>query len=127
MRLFFLILLVFPIAEIWLLVDLAQRFGWWLLAYLLGSFIAGLTLIKGERLVFGLRMMQSLGQGQNPLLALLSTARNLLAGVLLIIPGVISDVLAVLLLLIPLSLLRRQPPAAANDPDIIEAEWRRED
>ena len=35
MRVFIgLILLAFPIAEIWLLIELGQRYGWWLLFYL---------------------------------------------------------------------------------------------
>ena len=87
-------------------------------------------LIQEEKLaVFG-RLFQIAQTGQHPVVALLSSARTLLAGVLLIFPGVISDIIAVLLLLIPMPSGRTPPPppnrAAAND-DIIEGEWKRED
>jgi UPF0716 protein FxsA len=81
------------------------------------------------------KMMQSLAGG-NPVKALLGTARNMVAGVLLLIPGVISDVIAVVLLLIPIE--QNKPPVqeevsgkayrkpryqqSAND-DVIEGEF----
>jgi len=121
------ILLAFPVVEVLLLVKLAHLYGWWLLAYLLFSAVAGVILINGERMLALARILQVAGQGEHPLFALLCSARNLIAGVLLILPGVLSDVLALLLLLFPLSLLQRRPLQAANDNDFIEAEWRRED
>lgn len=128
-----LILLAFPFAEIFLLVKLAHLYGWWLALYLVVITVLGLRLIKEERTLFSAKMMQSVGAGQNPFGTMMGSARNLFAGVLLLIPGVISDAIAVLLLLIPI----RQPKlaggqtyqktshsryAAAND-DIIEGEF----
>lgn len=116
------ILLAFPFFELYLLVRLAGVYGWWLAPYLLFTATAGWLIIKEERLaVFG-RLFHIVQSGQHPLLALLTTARKLLAGVLLIFPGVISDVIAVVLLLIPLPAAR--PPAA---DDAIEGQWRREE
>lgn len=101
MRLLFaLILLAFPIAEIVVLIQLADAYGWWLLVYLVVIGYLGLQLIKGEKVLMAPRMMQSLAGG-NPVKALMGTARNMVAGVLLLIPGVISDAIAVILLLIP--------------------------
>ena len=97
-----LILLAFPFAEIFLLVDLAHRYGWWLLLYLVVVGLLGLQLIKGEKLLLTAKMMQSVASGGNPIKTLLGSARNMVAGVLLIIPGVFSDVIAVILLLIPI-------------------------
>ena len=97
-----LILLAFPFAEIFLLVDLAHRYGWWLLLYLVVVGLLGLQLIKGEKLLLSAKMMQSVASGGNPIKTLLGSARNMVAGVLLIIPGVLSDVIAVILLLIPI-------------------------
>jgi len=67
--------------------------------------------------------------GGNPIKTILGSARNLVAGVLLVIPGVITDIIAVILLLIPIS---KQNPniatktqyqtKAAND-DVIEGEF----
>ncbi len=98
-----LILLAFPFAEIFLLVDLAHKYGWWLLLYLVVIGYLGLQLIRGEKLLMSVKMMQSLSAGGNPIKTMLGSARNMVAGVLLIIPGVISDIIAVILLLIPIS------------------------
>jgi UPF0716 protein FxsA len=128
--LIFAILLAFPFIELYVLIQLASEYGWWIALYLLVTASAGWLLIQEERLaVFG-RLFQIVQTGQHPVVALLSSARKLLAGVLLIFPGVISDVIAILLLLIPMPSGTTPPPppnrAAAND-DIIEGEWKRED
>ena len=100
--LIFAILLAFPFAELFLLVDLAHRYGWWLLVYLVVIGFLGLQLIKGEKLLLSAKMMQSVASGGNPIRTMLGSARNMVAGVLLVIPGVISDAIAVIILLIPI-------------------------
>ena len=123
------ILLAFPFVELYVLIQLASVYGWWLALYLLSMMIAGWLLIQEERLaVFG-RLFQIVQSGQHPVVALLTSARKLLAGVLLIFPGVISDVFAILLLLIPTPSGHRpdSPRRAAANDDVIEGEWRRED
>ncbi len=128
-------LLAFPFVEIFLLVNLAQKYGWWVLFYLVVIGFLGLQLIRGEKLLLSAKMMQSLSAGGNPIKTLLGSARNMVAGVLLIIPGVITDILAVILLLIPMSKPSlagatnsqhqdSYPPnsKAAND-DVIEGEY----
>jgi UPF0716 protein FxsA len=129
-----LILLAFPFAEIFLLVELAHRYGWWLFLYLVVIGILGLQLFRGEKLLMSAKMMQSLSGGGNPVKTLLGSARNMIAGVLLIIPGVITDMIAVVLLLIPFGKpsaetttnTQYQRPfnntPAAND-DVIEGEF----
>ena len=123
-------MLAFPIAEIWILINLFQQYGWWVLLYLVAMVLLGLQLIRDEKLLFSGRMMQSLSQGGNPMKAMFGSARNIVAGILLIIPGVITDLIAVVLLLIPVdkstiksSTFKQQ---AAND-DVIEGEFHRED
>jgi UPF0716 protein FxsA len=96
-----LILLAFPFAEIFLLVELANHYGWWLLVYLVVIGYLGLQLIRGEKLMMSAKMMQSISADGNPVKTLLGSARNMIAGVLLVIPGVITDVIAAILLLIP--------------------------
>lgn len=118
-----LILLAFPVLEVMLLIELGERFGWWLLAYLLLSAGLGATLIAQERVSVVARMMHNLQQGRHPVRALLTSAKKMVAGILLILPGVISDVVALVLLLVHLP-VAAQP--AAND-DVIEGEWRREE
>lgn len=111
MRLFFLIiLLAFPVAEIYLLVTLGQRYGWWLLFYLVVITYLGLQLIRGEKQMMSAKVMQSLKAGGNPIKTMMGSARNMFAGILLVIPGVITDVMAVILLLIPI----QQPKVSPN-------------
>ena len=132
MRLIFLLtLLAFPVAEMWILINLFQQYGSWVLLYLVGVGLLGLQLIRDEKLLFSGRMMQSLSQGGNPMKAMFGSARNIFAGLLLIIPGVMTDVIAAILLIIPIRNGGQLPPnnkhgKAAND-DVIEGEFRRED
>ncbi|MBC7756680.1 MAG: FxsA family protein [Bdellovibrio sp.] len=109
-----LILLAFPFAEIFLLVELAHRYGWWLLLYLVVIGLLGLQLIKGEKLLLSAKMMQNVTSGGNPIKTMLGSARNMVAGVLLIIPGVLSDVFAVILLLIPIQNSKPSTSGATN-------------
>jgi len=126
-----LILLAFPVLEIWLLIALAAQYGWWLLLYLAVVAILGYRLIKDEQLLMFGRMAQTLTQGGTPAKALFGSAKNLIAGILLIIPGVITDAIAVILLLLPSAKVapdakQARARKAAND-DVIEGEFRRED
>ncbi|WP_020167114.1 MULTISPECIES: FxsA family protein [Methylotenera] len=110
-----LILLAFPFAELFLLISLADAYGWWLLFYLVVVGFLGLQLIRGEKLLMTAKMMQSLTAGGNPVKTMIGSARNMVAGVLLIIPGVITDIIAVVLLLIPISKqLNKQGADATN-------------
>lgn len=122
-------ILAFPVAEIWILISLADQYGWWLALYLLAMIVLGIRLIREEKAMLSARMMQGLMQGGHPMKAVFGSARNMIAGVLLIIPGVLTDVLAALLLLIPINSPKSQAyqaERAAND-DVIEGEFRRED
>jgi UPF0716 protein FxsA len=131
-----LILLAFPFLEIFLLVKLAYLYGWWLLFYLVVIGYLGLQLIRGEKLLAPAKMMQSLAAGGNPVKAMLGSARNMFAGILLLIPGVISDVIAVILLLIPIqsqtatdstatgqTAKDNNPYQKASNDDVIEGEF----
>lgn len=121
----FLILLSFPALEIFVMVQLADVIGWWLLPWLILSALAGWTLIQEEKMAIFGRLFSSLQSGQPPGFAMLASLRTLLAGVLLIFPGVVSDAIAVLLLLLPGARAARVP--VAKDETIIEGEWQREE
>lgn len=118
MRLFFLvILLAFPVAEIYLLVTLGQRYGWWLLLYLVVITYLGLQLIRGEKEMMSAKVMQSLKAGGNPMKTIMGSARNMVAGILLVIPGVMTDIIAVILLLIPIQQPKVNPTAGGYQTD----------
>lgn len=92
-----------PIAEIWVLISLANIYGWWVVLYLFVMIVLGLQLIRNEKDLLSGYLMQSLIHNKHPAKVLFGSARNILAGVLLIIPGVITDIIAAVLLLIPLT------------------------
>jgi len=118
-----LILLGFPTAEVLVMVLLAQKIGWWLLLWLVASALLGLTLIREEQFaVFG-RVTAAMQQGGDPVRAMLTSGRLIIAGMLLVFPGVISDGLALLVLIWP----RRKTPPRGQEIDIIEGQFRRED
>jgi UPF0716 protein FxsA len=103
MRLFFpIIVLGFIFTEIYLLIVLGERYGIWLLLYLVLVGYLGLQLIRGEKQLMSAKMMQSIQAGGNPLKTIMGSARNFIAGILLMIPGVLTDIIAAILLLIPI-------------------------
>ena len=121
--LFFAILLGFPLLELWVAVLVAQKIGWWLLAWFIGAVFIGVTLIRGEQIAIFGRLMGAVQQGQNPFRAIFTSGRVMLAGLLFIFPGVITDLLALVLLLWPRS--RQLQPA--QQTNVIEGEFRREE
>jgi UPF0716 protein FxsA len=95
------ILLGFPLLEAVVLVRLAQDLGWWVLAWVVLAACAGAALIKEARFAMLTRVAAGVAQGRFPIAALTDTARTVLAGLLLIFPGVVSDLFALTLLLLP--------------------------
>ena len=115
------ILLGFPLLEMWLAVLVAHKIGWWLLLWLVGAVILGAALIRKQQFSILGRVLLAVQQRQDPFPAIFATGRILLAGLLLILPGLVSDALALLLLLWP----RPRWPTPATS-DVIEGEFRRE-
>ena len=120
---FLLAVLGFPALEIYTLFQVADVIGWWLLAWLLFSALIGWILIKEESLAVLGRLAVAVQNGQSPFAALWDSGRTMLAGLLLIIPGVLSDVLALILLLLP-NKSGRINPRNDHDDGIIEGEVR---
>ncbi|GAO36473.1 exlusion protein FxsA [Sulfuricella sp. T08] len=116
------ILLGFPALEIYVLAKLAGTVGWWLLPWLLASAIVGGWLVRDAGTMLPLRLFGALQSGHSLSFSLLIGFRNVLAGLLLIFPGIISDFLALILLLLPHPKVTM--PSAAND-DVIDGEWTR--
>jgi UPF0716 protein FxsA len=97
----FAILLGFPLLEAVVLVRLADTLGWWILAWVVFAAVAGMALIKEARFALLARLAAELAQGRFSINALTDSARTVVAGILLIFPGVLSDLLALTLLLLP--------------------------
>lgn len=122
---FIFLLLVFglPALEIYTMFIVADYIHWWLLLWLLVSALAGWLLIKEESMaVFG-RLTIAVQNGQSPFVALWNSGRTMLAAILLIFPGVLTDAVALILLLLP---NKAEQVNVRNYPDdgIIEGEGR---
>jgi UPF0716 protein FxsA len=120
---FLFFILVFPALEIYTLFQVAAVIGWWLLAWLIFSALIGWLLIKEESLAIFGRLAVAMQNSQSPFAAIWDSGRTLLAGLLLIIPGVLSDVIALVLLLLPNKADRLNPRSSADD-GIVEGEVR---
>ena len=121
-----LIILSFPILEAVGLVWLFGKIGWWAAIWLAAAAGGGIALIRFERIAWSVRMLSTLQSGAHPFASLFASGRVLLAGGLLIFPGFISDIIALVLLLLPGTWMKRGSiPRAAND-DVLEGEFRRE-
>lgn len=130
---FWLIIAVaFPLLEIWGIFRVWEALGWWTLAWLLLAVLAGVVLIAVERVAFLPGLAAAMLAGGNPFATLKASGLRFLAGLLLILPGAVSDGLALILLLwagfrpMPVVMPRRPDAKAAND-DVIEGEYRRID
>lgn len=122
------ILLGFPLLEAVVLVRLAETLGWWVLAWVVLAACAGAALIKEARFALLAGLAAGVAQGRFAIAALTDSARTVLAGLLLIFPGVVSDLIALTLLLLPDA--RMAPEAAARararpHGTLIEGEFRR--
>lgn len=105
-----------------------------MLLWLLFDLLAGVALIRVAGAGFLSELLLAAARGGDPVRALWSVGRWFVAGILLILPGPFSDVLAVLILLFsglpgrsapPLRPTRTSPPPARDE--VIEGEFRRED
>ncbi len=120
------ILLGFPLLEAVVLVRLSQTLGWWVLAWVVLSACAGMALIKEARFALLARLAAGLAEGEFSISALTHSARTVLAGLLLIFPGVVSDFIAITLLLLPGPRTAKQHVPRRPAPGaLIEGEFRR--
>jgi UPF0716 protein FxsA len=109
LKLVLLIFVLLPIVELTLLFKLGNAFGWIpTLALVFGAGIAGAAIAKFEGLRATMRMRQQLAHGALPAAEVFDGLLIAAAGVLLIIPGILSDVLGLVLLLPPTRKLVRR-------------------
>src|SRR5215468_5261226 len=99
-----LIVLIFPVLDVLATIRFARWTGVRALVWIAASALAGMALLRHERVAFRARTLAAL-RGDRPLLrGQLDSGRKILAALLLILPGIISDLLALLLLLLPFNL-----------------------
>jgi len=134
MRLVFLtIVLIFPFLDLYVTARLARFTGVPMWFWLVSSAVAGAWLMRNERLEFRARTVAAM-HGEYPLLrGLVDSGRKVLAGILFIWPGVLSDLLGLLLLLLPINQrggFGPEPVTAGRahyrPSETLEGDWRRD-
>ena len=128
-----LIVLGFPLIDLYATVRIARWTGVPVYAWLGLGAIAGLYLLRNERMAFRANTLAAM-HGEQPLLrGLFDSGRKVLAGMLFLLPGVLSDVMALALLALRFNLGREFAPSAAaggdfhRGPKSIDGEFRRLD
>ncbi len=149
MRIFFVLFLLFPLAELYVLIKVGGSIGALATILLLVlSGIAGILLLRLAGFATAWRARERLARGELPEREMLQGLMMAIGGGLLFLPGCISDVLALVVLFPPTrnflfrqinrrieAQVRRQR-AFADDlqarsnpqrPNVIEGEWERND
>ena len=125
MRLAFgLIFIAFPLLEIAVLIKAGEMIGFWpTIMLLLVAALVGMIVIREQGVSMVGRMFSAVNEGRFPLEPLLDGYVTVMAGILLIIPGLLSDAIGLLLLIPPLRRLgiryavRGIVPAKRPSPD----------
>ncbi|MBI3147015.1 MAG: FxsA family protein [Betaproteobacteria bacterium] len=127
------ILLGFPVLDCYLTVQLANLSGIPVAAWMALGLVAGWMLLRAQRLNFRARTLAAMYGPDSLLRGLLDSGRKVLAGFLFLLPGVLSDCMALLLLLVPINvgpLLQMQSstqPGMTRRPDTLDGDFRRLD
>lgn len=128
------LLVLWPITEIVLLIVAADQFGvGWTLLALGASALVGMIVIRVLGAISLAELQRALQRREPPAGALIRGACALLAGLLLILPGFLSDLVALLLLIPPVraaairAIWRRWPGArggGTRGPPVIDGDYR---
>jgi UPF0716 protein FxsA len=122
------IVMAFPVLDLYVTVRFARWTGVPVWAWIGVAMVGGFLLLRNERTAFRARTVAALHGEQSLLRGLVDSGRKVLAAMLLILPGVVSDLVALLLLALPINVGRRIEAAARGQRlDAIEGDWQRLD
>ena len=100
---FMILLLLVPVAEIAVFVQVGSRIGAGMTVLLVVvSAVVGVWLVRRQGLATATRVQAMVARGESPALGMLEGLALLAAGVLLVIPGFLTDIAAFVLLIPPL-------------------------
>lgn len=124
-----LLALAFPLLELAVLIKVGQTIGlWWTLMLLVAMGIGGGLVVQQQGLTAARRAMEEINHGRPPIEPVVDSFMLMLAGVLLVIPGLLTDMAGLALLVPPVrrSLARWALGRMVRDADIqVETrEWR---
>jgi UPF0716 protein FxsA len=106
---FLLIFVVFPIAELAVLIKLGGWIGWLpTIALMIGAGMAGAAVARVEGFKSAMRVRSQLAHNTLPAAEMFDGLLIAAAGLLLVLPGILSDILGLILLLPPTRKLVRQ-------------------
>lgn len=109
------ILLVFPLLDLYATVRVARWTGVPVWLWLALPMTAGFVLLRNERLNFRSNTVAAI-HGEQPLLrGLVDSGRKVAAGILFLVPGVVSDLIALVLLALPINVGHRVEAHAMVD------------
>lgn len=104
----FIFLTVIPILEIALLVEIGRRVGtWWAVGIVVGTAISGAVLLAAEGYGVIKRAQRDISAGRIPQNPIIDGVHVVVGALLLITPGVITDVTGILIMLAPTRFLLR--------------------
>ena len=106
------IVMAFPVLDLYVTVRFARWTGVPVWAWIGVAMVGGFLLLRNERTAFRARTVAALHGEQSLLRGLVDSGRKVLAAMLLILPGVVSDLVALLLLALPINVGRRIEAAA---------------
>ena len=114
--LLFLLFILLPIAELWLIIEIGGAIGVLpTLALLIVDSLIGAALARSQSRVAWERFNIALAEGRIPAKEVFNGAMIILGGALLLTPGFITDIFGLLLLI---------PPSRAVDPRLPRPAWR---
>ncbi len=105
---YLLIVLALPLLDLYATVRIARLTQIPLWVWLGLPLIAGCLLMRNERLAFRAHTSAAMHGEYSLLRGLVDSGRKVLAGILLMLPGVISDVIALMLLAFPINTGRHE-------------------
>jgi UPF0716 protein FxsA len=141
---FVLVFVAFPLIEIAVLIKVGDAIGLWptMLLLVAAAFLGSIVIREQGLSVVG-RAFDTMREGRLPLEPMLDSYVVIMAGLLLIIPGFISDAIGLLLLIAPLRrwcirqavpelydhplVARRSPQVEPRPPTVIEGTYERHD
>jgi len=110
-----LVFLVVPMLELLLLIKIGQGIGALpTVALVIGTALTGAYIISRQSLAVVSRALEALSQGRTPMEPVLDGLFLMVAGALLLTPGLITDALALVLLVPPLRRLIARPAMRWN-------------
>jgi UPF0716 protein FxsA len=119
------ILLGFPALDIYITIQFATWTGVPVWFWLGAGMVGGWILLRNERVTFRAKTHAALS-GQAPLFSsLLDSGRKVLAGILFILPGIVTDIAALALLALPINLTGRLQTQASGGGKVLDGEYRR--